>query len=46
VVAGSFKRADEIGFEESLDLIILLLVPSRQLFLCDWILPCHPDSGS
>jgi hypothetical protein len=39
VVAGSLKRADEIGFEESLDLIILLLVLSKQLLVRDWILP-------
>jgi hypothetical protein len=39
VVAGLLKRADEIGFEESLDLILFLLVLSRQLFVRDWILP-------
>jgi hypothetical protein len=31
MVAGSLKRADEIGFEESLDLIVFLLVLNGQL---------------
>jgi hypothetical protein len=35
MVAGSLKRADEIGFKESLDLIILLLVFSGKLLVCD-----------
>jgi hypothetical protein len=46
MVAGLLKRADEISFEESLDLIVFLLVLSRQLLVCDWILPHHPDSRS
>src|SRR6185295_13815497 len=35
MVAGPLKRADEIGFQESFDLIILLLVFRRELFIRD-----------
>src|SRR6185369_13362897 len=35
MVAGPLKRADEIGFQQSFDLIILLLVFRRELFICD-----------
>jgi hypothetical protein len=35
MVASSLKRADEIGFEESLDLIVFLLALSRQLLVHD-----------
>ncbi|KAK1680937.1 hypothetical protein QYE76_041785 [Lolium multiflorum] len=35
---GPFERADEIGFEESLKLIILLLVIFRQIFVLDWFI--------
>jgi hypothetical protein len=38
VVAGFLKRADEIGFKESLNLIVFLFVLSRQLLVRDWIL--------
>jgi hypothetical protein len=36
---GSLERFEEIGFEESLDLIALLLVIFRQLLVRDW--PVH-----
>ena len=35
MVAGPLKRADEIGFQQSFDLIILLLVFRRELFIRD-----------
>src|SRR6185437_2845395 len=35
MVAGPLKRADEIGFQQSFDLIILLLVFRREFFICD-----------
>src|SRR6185503_16797327 len=35
MVAGPLKRADEIGFQQSFDLIILLLVFRRELFIHD-----------
>src|SRR6185295_17227206 len=35
MVAGPRKRADEIGFQQSFDLIILLLVFRRELFIRD-----------
>src|SRR6185312_8525503 len=35
MVAGLLKRADEIGFQQSFDLIILLLVFRRELFIHD-----------
>src|SRR6185312_14206198 len=35
MVAGFLKRTDEIGFQQSFDLIILLLVFRRELFICD-----------
>ena len=35
MAAGSLKRADEIGFQQSFDLIILLLMFRRELFIRD-----------
>ena len=35
MVAGPLKRADEIGFQQSFNLIILLLVFRRELFIRD-----------
>src|SRR6185295_14439826 len=35
MVVGPLKRADEIGFQESFDLIIFLLVFRRELFIRD-----------
>src|SRR6185437_15552174 len=35
MVAGPLKRADDIGFQHSFDLIILLLVFRRKLFIRD-----------
>src|SRR6185369_14252718 len=35
MAAGPLKRADEIGFQQSFDLIILLLVLRRELFIRD-----------
>src|SRR6185436_12692383 len=35
MVAGPLKRADEIGFQQSFDLIVLLLVFRRELFIRD-----------
>src|SRR6185369_16495576 len=35
MVVGPLERADEIGFQQSFDLIILLLVFRRELFVCD-----------
>src|SRR6185295_1871658 len=35
MVAGPLKRADEIGFQQNFDLIILLLVFRRELFIRD-----------
>src|SRR6185369_12848703 len=35
MAAGPLKRADEIGFQQSFDLIILLLVFRRELFIRD-----------
>ena len=35
MVAGPLKRADEIGFQQSFDLVILLLVFRRELFIRD-----------
>src|SRR6185312_4759809 len=35
MVAGPLKRADEIGFQQSFDLIIFLLVFRRELFIRD-----------
>jgi hypothetical protein len=46
VMAGLLKRADEIGFEESLDLVVFLFVFSRQLLVRDQIISHHPASGS
>jgi hypothetical protein len=43
-MAGLLERADEIGFEESLDLIVFLLVFSRQLLVRDGIIPRQPSS--
>jgi hypothetical protein len=43
MVASCLKRADEIGFEESLDLIVFLRVLSRQLLVRDWIIPAEVD---
>jgi hypothetical protein len=45
-MAGLLERADEIGFEESLDLVVFLLVFSRQLLVRGRIIPRHPVSGS
>jgi hypothetical protein len=45
-MAGLLERADEIGFEERLDLIVFLLVFSRQLHIRDRIISHHPASGS
>ena len=36
MLTGPLKRADEIGFEDSLDVIILLLVLIRQIVVRDW----------
>ena len=35
MIASPLKRADEIGFQQSFDLIILLLVFRRKLIICD-----------
>src|SRR6185436_11189309 len=35
MVASPLKRADEIGFQQSFDLIVLLLVFRRKLIICD-----------
>jgi hypothetical protein len=45
-VAGPLERADEIGFELSLNLIISLLIFSRQLLVGDWFIPRHPVNSS
>jgi hypothetical protein len=45
-MVGLLERADEIGFEQSLDLIIFLLVLSKQLLVRDRIVPRHPISRS